>query len=569
MNITRIMGPQFNVQRNTPASPTSPSAPPTSNETVELKGSNCPRLDECQKADPFESQNNEPFQVSVILKRPKELNFQPGPLKRLTRQDMARFGATPKQLESVKAFAKENGLTVTGFNPTTRIATLKGNARQYEKAFGVHLGQYKDAKGNEFRAHDGNIKLPKDLAGQVDGVLGLNTRAVARPHFTGLKPKRDDSVYTPDQVAKMYNFPQGTDGSGQTIAIIELGGGYNDQDLDAYFKKLGIPKPDIQSISVDGATNSPTGDPNGPDGEVALDIEVAGAAAPGAKIRVYFAPNTDQGFLNAVNAAAKDNPNAISISWGGPEDRWSSQAANAMNNALKDAAAQGINVFVSAGDDLSTDGEQDGKNHVDFPASSPFAISSGGTSIQTANGQITHESVWNGGDGSGTGGGFSDIFDRPDWQSRIVPNAPSGKPMRGTPDISADADPGTGYDVMVDGAEGAIGGTSAVSPLLAALSARLGQAMGAPLGYLNPLLYTDQFTNDFNDITDGNNGAFQAGPGWDAASGLGTPDGEKILATLKSLQSKSGGPVASTPAPAANPLTALRGPRRPAVSVVA
>ena len=164
-----------------------------------------------------------------------------------------------------------------------------------------------------------------------------------------------------------------------------MGGGYTQSDLNSYFSALGIsPAPSVSAVSVDGGQNKPTGSTNGPDAEVMLDIEVAGAVAPGAKIVVYFAPNTDSGFLDAINQAVGDkqnNPSVISISWGGPESTWTAQSLQSYNSALQAASAVGVTVCVAAGDDGSTDGVTDGLQHVDFPASSPYALACGGTHL--------------------------------------------------------------------------------------------------------------------------------------------------------------------------------------------
>jgi kumamolisin len=272
-----------------------------------------------------------------------------------------------------------------------------------------------------------------------------------------------------------------------------------------------------------------------------LDIEVAGSIAPGAKIVAYFAENTDAGFLNAITTAVHDstnNPSIISISWGGPESSWTAQAMTSMDEAFQSAAAMGVTVCVAAGDDGSTDGVDDGLNHVDFPASSPNALACGGTTLVAMGKTISSETVWNelASDEGATGGGISDVFPLPSWQNGVgvPPSANPGAHVgRGVPDVAGDADPGTGYDTLVDGQSGVIGGTSAIAPLWAALVALINQTNGKPAGLISPLLYPNAATAaDFNDITAGNNGAYSAGPGWDACTGLGSPIGAKVLTAL-------------------------------------
>jgi kumamolisin len=336
-------------------------------------------------------------------------------------------------------------------------------------------------------------------------------------------------------VARLYNFPKAT-GAGQTVAIIELGGGFPASDLTTYFGGLGIkPAPSVTAVGVDGAQNQPTGDPNGPDGEVLLDIEVIGSIATSARLAVYFAPNTDQGFLDAITTAIHDTvrqPSVISISWGGPESSWTAQALTNFDAAFQDAALLGITVCCASGDDGSADGATDGVAHVDFPASSPNVLACGGTRLESTSGKVTREVVWNQGAGKGaSGGGVSDTFPLPSYQANAkVPVSVNATHFagRGVPDICGDADPGTGYQIHVDGKDAVFGGTSAVAPLWAALIALMNQQTGKPAGLLQPKLY--EATKALRDITSGNNGAYQAGPGWDACTGLGSPDGQAVSA---------------------------------------
>jgi kumamolisin len=177
----------------------------------------------------------------------------------------------------------------------------------FNDAFGVKLSRC-EHQSETYRARTGSISIPSDLDGIIEGVFGLDNRPQAKPHFRMRKarPRAVAVSYTPLQVAQAYNFPSGADGSGQCIGIVELGGGYTVEGLNSFFRSLGISMPKVTAISVDGGKNTPTGDPNGPDGKVELDIEVAGAIAPGAQIAVYFAPNTDQGFIDAITTAVHD-----------------------------------------------------------------------------------------------------------------------------------------------------------------------------------------------------------------------------------------------------------------------
>lgn len=331
--------------------------------------------------------------------------------------------------------------------------------------------------------------------------------------------------YTPKQLGQIYGFPKGFDGTGTKVAVIELGGGYVQSDLDTYFASLGLKVKPVVFHSINGAQNSP-GDPNGADGEVMLDLCVIGGMAPGAELHCYMADNSDAGFLGAIQQAITDKMTAISISWGMAEDQWSTSSIASFNAAFQQADAAGITVTVAAGDNGSSDGETVGA-HADFPASSPYVLGCGGTSLPSVS-PLT-EVVWNDGSAGGaTGGGTSALFALPDYQK--LSNVP-GSTHRGVPDVAGNADPETGWNIIVDGQQMVIGGTSAVAPMWAALAAVLTQALGKPVGFLNPALYALKGWS--RDITSGNNGTFVARPGWDACTGLGVPVGSALLAALK------------------------------------
>ncbi len=465
----------------------------------------------------------------------------------LSRHDFEKkHGAAAASIARVKAFARDHGLRVVDTSAARRTIVLSATVARMSAAFGVELKEYEHA-GGRYRGRTGPVNVPSDLQDVVEGVFGLDNRPQAKPHFRrrraqpGIHAQSAGVSYTPPQLASLYNFPTAPDGSGQCIALIELGGGYKTADLKTYFTQLKLPrKPSVSAVSVNQGKNRPTGDPNGPDGEVMLDIEVAGTIAPAAKVVVYFAPNTDAGFLNAITTAVHDKthkPSIVSISWGGPESGWTSQAMTAMDEAFQAAAAMGVTVCVAAGDGGSTDGATDGLNHVDFPASSPYALACGGTRLQSSKTAIESETVWNELPNEGaTGGGVSDFFPLPSWQNgaHVPVSANPGKRVgRGVPDVAADADPSTGYVTRVDGQADVIGGTSAVAPLWAGLVALINQSLGKPAGYLNAVLYQKVAPAAcFNDITSGNNGAYKAGKGWDACTGLGSPIGSKIAAAL-------------------------------------
>jgi kumamolisin len=481
-----------------------------------------------------------------------------------SREEFAsRHGADPNDVAQVTEFAREHNLTVQEVSLPRRTVKLSGTVADLNAAFGVAMEQYQHGD-SVYRSRVGPVYVPSNLEEIVKGVLGLTNRAVAKPHSRrrdseegGMRPHARGVSYTPLQIAKLYDFPAGLDGRGECIGIIELntpknssqpnadvGAGYREDDLKAYFAKLGVPEPKVISVSVDGGKNLP-GVNRDVDEEVTLDIEVAGAIAPGATLAVYFAPNTDQGFLNALTTAVHDsvnNPSVISISWGGPE-AGPAQGLHTFDSALQDAAALGVTVCVASGDDGSSDGVNDKRAHVDFPASSPYALACGGTSLEGSGTTITSEAVWNEGPGGGAGGGgVSNFFPLPKWQAnaKVPPSHNPGEHVgRGVPDVAGDADPQTGYQILLEGKPVVMGGTSAVAPLWAGLIALINQHLGKRVGYLNPLLYGNaNVAGAFRDITQGNNdlngdlGAYPAASGWDACTGLGSPNGAALMRAL-------------------------------------
>jgi kumamolisin len=489
------------------------------------------------------------IEVSVILRRRQPLEQTEGRGRRINHEQFAaQYGADPANIHLLRQFAGEYNLQLLerGDEIERRTVTLAGTAGAMEKAFSVELRDYEHPEGS-YRGRVGSIQIPEEYAGCIQGVFGLDDRPVAKPHYRyrtsrgAFGARATSTSYAPGQVAQAYDFPQGP-ATGQTIGIIELGGGYRPADLKDYFQSLGLQTPAIKTVSVDHGKNRPT-TPQSADGEVMLDIEVAGAVAQGANIVVYFTPNTDQGFQDALSTAIHDQlnrPSVISISWGGPESSWTQAAMESMDQIAAEAAALGVSITVATGDSGSSDGLSDGQNHVDFPASSPNVLACGGTTLVANGTTIQSEIVWNdGAQGGATGGGYSTVFPRPVWQSAVVTQA-----NRGVPDVAGDADPETGYNIRVDGQDIVVGGTSAVAPLWAGLIALLNTQLSTGenptrLGFVNSQIYAINQSAGFHDITKGNNGAMSAKPGWDACTGLGSPDGIGLLHTLQNTTAQS------------------------------
>ncbi len=414
---------------------------------VPLPGSERGPLPAAEQAGPVDESQR--ITVTLVTRRrsalPRDLVETP---ETVTREQLAeQHGTDPADIDFLRIVLALYGLQVTDADPGARRVKVEGSLAALSETFGAELKMVRSTvpgsgQATEHRYREGALRIPAELNGIVLAVLGLDNRPQARAHFrrapaatseaagTGAAaPAAAPVSYPPPQVAELYKFPAGTDGTGLTLAIIELGGGFGPSDLDTYFGGLNLPVPSVTAASVDGAVNAAGQDPNGADGEVLLDIEVAGSIAPGAAQVVYFAPNTDQGFVDALTTAvhASPTPTAISISWGQSEDAWTAQGRTALDQAMADAAALGITVCVAAGDNGSGDAVTDGQPHADFPASSPHALACGGTALHgdAASGTISSETVWNDGAGHGaTGGGVSDTFPLPPWQ------APAGVPAR-------------------------------------------------------------------------------------------------------------------------------------------
>jgi kumamolisin len=425
-------------------------------------------------------------------------------------------------IPAIIAFATENHLTTSiehGFVKAT------GRLQDLQAAFDTQLSSAVTDTGRTFRHRVGPVRIPAHLLNAITAVLGLDNREQAQPRLRHVTAAATPNAFTPTQVASLYQFPAG-DGSGRTIDIIELGGGFSSVDL----QHAGLDPSLVTAVSVDGASNSYTGNPSSADGEVALDIQVIGGIVPKARQRVYFAPNTDAGFLDAVAASlnATPPPDSVSISWGAAESSWTQQARNAMDAVFAQLVAKGIPVFAASGDGGSTDGT--GSDVTDFPASAPHATGCGGTVLAGSGTTITSEVAW-----PGSGGGVSKVFPAPAYQSGL------GLSGRGVPDISGDAAPQSGYTVFVGGTSPlTFGGTSAVAPLWAGLTALLVGALGHAVGDLNAKLYPLIGTTALRDITSGTNGSFSAKAGWDAVTGCGTPVGQQLLAQLSQQQPVSG-----------------------------
>jgi kumamolisin len=485
----------------------------------------------------------------------------------LTREALAKFGATQADETLVKKTLTGFGIEILESNLAERSVKIGAPVSAMEKAFGTKLVRFTHERG-DYRGRTGPLHIPSELDGVVVGVFGLDNRAVvkprrvkARPRATNLAKAASHPWFFPAELAKIYEFPSG-DGSGQTVGILEFGGGYFPDDLSAFCQAAGVsPVPNVNVVSVDHASTKAK---DGAEGEVMLDVEVVAGVCPKAKIVVYFSSFTTKGWVDAVDAVvhdAQNNPSVLSISWGDSEDHagWSAAAIQQVSETLKEAALLGITVCVAAGDDGSDDQVGDGRAHVDYPSSDPNVLGVGGTRLRRSGSKRSSEVVWKDGDGlrrdggGSTGGGVSVVFARPNWQEVAIESVNFGAISgRVVPDVSANASANTGYFVVVDGQAEISGGTSAAAPLWASLIALVNAELGHRTGWLTPLLYRTSPTTSgktigavaCHDVSSGNNATSAAGgysakkSGYDAVSGWGVPIGTALLAELKKLPAK-------------------------------
>ncbi|MFB7667378.1 S8 family serine peptidase [Kitasatospora sp. NPDC056138] len=533
-----------------------------------------------------------PLTVTLYLRRdpnapqpvdPYELALVP-PTRRTVPDDTAYAEAHPgvdADLEAVEEFAGAHNLTVGTPNRLARSIQLTGATADVANAFQVTLARYRyqgrDRSWQSYRGREGAIYLPSELDGIVTAVVGLDDRPVGTnllirraadghvPLAAHVQPAVPAGAFLPPMLNAPYGYPDGTDGSGQCIAVLAFNGetspgtpsgGFRLDALKRYFVDvLGQQMPDISTVVVPNV-GSPGNDPGRDDrdadpldatGEIMLDLAVVGALAPKAKIVVYFSKFSEQGWTDVISTVVTDTanrPDVISNSYGFAEDAaggfgLTRMAINRIDRTLANAAGRNVSICCASGDDGSRDQIGDERAHADFPSCSPHVLGVGGTRLIAEDGVVTAESVWDDGPGSRTGGGVSMLFPVPPFQAGI--DLPSVNPPFGTgrivPDVSALADPVTGVMIMsVDGKTLVrVGGTSAAAPMWAALLARINQGLGAPVGFLNPLLYRNFSQGVLRDITTGSNGAFASGPGFDACTGLGSPGGRQLLAGLKAL----------------------------------
>jgi kumamolisin len=462
-----------------------------------------------------------------------------------------QFGTTDDYIKVVSEWAAANNLTIVDAENGTATIKLLGTVGQFNTLFDIQLEDITD-NNRIYVTHTKDLTIPNEINDVVEMIAGLDN-SVSFKHNAipnnSAPFKIDPNIIsnpTPLDLAQAYQFPRtsGNDqsqGVGACVAIVELGGGWTTQNLTSTFSRIGLSNPNVVDILVDGATNDPT-DANS-SAEVMLDIYCTGAVIPSGKIAMYFAPNSFQGFIDCITAATNDNvnnPSVISISWGTTDTNWSTQSRQSFDTALQAAIIRGITTFVAIGD-FGTQAINGGPTYtVQYPGTSPYVVSSGGTIVTINNDYtIASETVWNQSSYS-TGGGISTLYSIPSWQSgkgytyKLYPaGTVTALTTRGVPDISAMA---TGYQFYYSSSNtfGNFVGTSAVAPLLAGMMGRINAYSNQRVGFINSTVYANP--NVFNDITVGNNAApntqagYSATASWDACTGLGSPVGTAMAA---------------------------------------
>jgi subtilase family serine protease len=457
-------------------------------------------------------------------------------------QFAARYSPTQATVDQVKQYLAAQGLKVTGVSANRQVVDASGTASQVSSAFHTTLSNYTSGS-KHYRTNDSAVSLPSSVSGLVEGVSGLDSRAVAHPQLVKpntATPDATPSGYGPSQYDGAYRFNNiGEDGTGITVALWEFDG-YTASDLSTYNSQYGLSGPAATTVSVDGANyNSNPGDGQG---EVELDSDIVRGVAQKASQLVYEAPNSNQGQIDMANKIVSDDKaQVISISWGGCEADQGTSEMNSTDNALSQAVAEGMTIYSASGDSGSADC-QSGATGVDYPASSPYVSGAGGTTLTVSGTTWSSEKAW-----SDSGGGVSTVYAKPSWQT-------SSGSKRTVPDISGNADyPGSPYAIYIAGSWQPVGGTSCVAPLWSGFTALVDQkakaAGKATMGLINPALYaaaTANYSANFHDITSGSNGGFSAGPGVDDVTGIGSPIGDTLANTLVGGGSTGGNTVTVT-----------------------
>ncbi len=465
-------------------------------------------------------------------------------------EENARYNPDPAREQRVSAWLSGEGVSNLELVPNHLYVYARASVSTLSNLLNIQINDYR-VGDNTFYAPDRVPTLPAGVSADVNWIAGLSNQDKLHTDHSminggGAKGEGTSSApdsappYTPQDIAYAYDvnplLNSGANGAGTNIAITLWTLPPSDSTLNTWSSLTGSPVATRANgrLAIILTDNVPSSDTD--DGEAALDIESSSGLATGAVIRYYEATQPSYADMaNALNRAGTDaaNNRFITNSWGGPE---SPSGFNATNGVLQANTATGHDYLFSSGDNGSWSNGSD--PYPDYPASSAYVTAIGGTRFAAnINQNYPGERTWdydptgNGGYPEGSGGGYALYSNRPAWQ--VAPGFPPGQTKRGYPDIAADADPVTGLRICTDyyGCT-QFGGTSLSSPLWAAMLDMTDQyivARGRPhLGFVNPVVYllaqAPQAYAPYHDITVGTNGAYNAGAGWDAITGVGSPD---------------------------------------------
>lgn len=468
----------------------------------------------------------------------KILSDPPHKRQYLTRTQLENyFGCHESDIKDLEAYFRGFDLKITEFLNLSRILKLEGSIENFEKCFHSEIGIFEGPNKSRYVAYKKALYLPQEFVQKivhVRGLIYLPKKAVRIPSKTHDKiaaPTYKQVGYSPKRLAEAYNFPKKLKGNGQCIGILELGGTFNESDFQAFFKKQKVKEPIIEHVGkVEGKDTFVN------NAEVTLDTEVIGALVPEAVLVIYYGHDLIEAFKHILEDKEGHCPSVISISWAAAEEGYRPDQIEDLDYLIFQLSLLGITLIGATGDQ----GAKNATSHAQIciPASNPLVLACGGTQLQLDKRKVKSEVVWNEFGGSvATGGGFSKLYPAANYQKKALQKYPYLKVnTRGIPDIAANASMRFGYDSTYNGQNMVIGGTSAATPLWAALIAMFNQSLGYNLGFLNSVLYQMAGSDAFNQITSGDNQIYHASKYWNPCTGLGSPNGAKLLEELKCLE---------------------------------
>lgn len=502
-----------------------------------------------QPVDFTVSIKTKPIAAEDVDELNKLITDDPSKRKYLTHEQLEKkFKIDETDFNSLESYFKKNNISVKHQNALTGEITLTGDVRAVEKSFNTSVGVFKANNGDTFLSGLSHKLLPVDVASKIKE-LKVFSKPAKKEFRTPYKiidnlvqtsgkgvvaeAKPQQNGYSVPELAKAYQFPEGLTGKGQVIAVIELGGKLSMSDFNRFFSQLKLKAPQVIEIGTPPAIDEQSSSIY--NAEVTLDLEVLGAIAPESKLVVYYG-NTIAEAMKLIIADHVNKPTIVSISWAGSEYNYSPQDISEMDLLFYQAALLGMTVVAASADHGAMNNMA--FPNVSLPSSNPLVLGCGGTLIDMSGDKITSQVVWNEAQGkAASGGGYSHLYNLPSYQNQAVAKYPYMRSiMRGVPDIAAYASMLNGYQVVFNGNNLAIGGTSAATPFICGLLALINEKLGYKLGFINSILYGFAGSEIFSQVVEGNNQIYPAAPFWNPCTGLGTPVGYKMLELFERLQ---------------------------------